>query len=426
MHTDLLFAQDLPWIRIKFEDAFQRLSLSGLYNGVNLSRITICNTGKISLRFLGFQEGRLMLSNRSGDEAYTLVLQADNEYLYVYSHCGCTKAVLCLHAYKALVHIIEHFGACYFGKLLPNGLFAVAFAHPAYFDTIQSEAGLDIRPRSELAKGYRLSTGHERLELPRLLQDRTPVLQQTPEPCTRRWVYMITIPLKNNRLPAVVPCMGLTGKTGTGIKSFGEFLSGLQAADNKVITDNRQILQEVCLQLWKQVEALPENCLHEDALNTFEDNFPVIKAAWQTLIPLLQNERYVYSYHYYGIHELKGRPQRNRITPVQISCLQPELRFELTEHADWYRLEMQVWVKHELLKGCDTSVPLFICHDATLYLWNSCTDVITAGWMHQHGGYITVFKTHFSLFEKEWLDTLKAHYPVSIKRASRHKIGNRP
>ncbi|HWB26309.1 MAG TPA: hypothetical protein VG738_12550 [Chitinophagaceae bacterium] len=412
---------------IKFEDKNLRLTSEWLRKQMDANTLKSDGWIEATLKFESFIGGKLLLLNTYEDNATKLVLQVKDNHLLVRCSCGNTKPTICVHAYRGLHSIIWHLGNQYFEKLQTGGMMPLAFAHGRYFDKKESTAGLDVSPRPELKSIYRLAPEPKKLDLAAILRlpgtiAQTEVLSashnrpivQNNMPQGEALVYMILLPMRHRVLPAVIPCTGTPVKSRKEIKTFGQFLSGTQKQYSSFLTASQKELNGVCFQLWKSIEKMPSYLLNELLVRKLEEAYLAIYNAWQKIILLLQSQPYVYGYYTFGARELKRRPLKKRTRPIIVSLKQPELRFSLSEKDVFYRLEMLVYIDGRLLSSYDAARTLFIFHEDMLYMLGSLRDAMMAEWMARAGGWVTVFKEHFADFEKDWLNPLRANYPVEI------------
>lgn len=359
-----------------------------------------------------FHQGKLTLLNTCNKLSYQLILEVQEDQLLVACNCGHGGSTICEHADGALFTILWRLGEHYFEKLQPDGAMALAFAYKSYFDKKESVAGMDVSPRPELETVYRLAPKMERVNLSAVLQlPAAPVQPDIPQH-DEALAYLLITPSRNKLLPSLLPCLGNLSKDRTGIKSFSQFLRGLQKQYDNLLTGSQKEMNQVCYQLWKQVEKLPGHIIQEFPAKKNTDALLSVFEAWQKIFPVLQKQPFLYSYYLYGVRELKKRPAKNRIQRIVLSLDSPTLKFQLSDKGAIYQLEMQVSVNGKLLSGYDPGTTLFIQHQKTFYLLGSLRDAAVAEWMHRSGGLITVFKEHFAQFEQGILTPLQTHYTV--------------
>ncbi|MCW3090488.1 MAG: hypothetical protein JWP81_1557 [Ferruginibacter sp.] len=365
-----------------------------------------------TLKFISYQEGHVTLLNTCGNRSHTLMLQVKDGHLLVNCSCSNTGITICEHAYAGLYTIIWHLGERYFEKLQPNGTIALAFAYKNYFDKEETTAGLNVSVRPELKSVFRLAQKLETIDLPAILKlPALPAQEEVSHPAEALG-YLVIISYRSKLLPALLPCVGKLNKIGTDIKIFNQFLSGVQKQYSNLVTDSQQELNTACYHLWKMVEKIPGHIIQKEPIQKMEDKLSAIFGAWKKILPLLQKQQFIYSYYLYGLRELKDRPAKKRIQKITLSELLPALRFMLADKGAFYQLQLQVWLNGKLLTGYDAGIAFFIRHQETFYMLSSLRDAAIAEWIHRSGGWITIFKEHFSQFEQEVLMPLRESYTI--------------
>jgi hypothetical protein len=99
----------------------------------------------------------------------------------------------------------------------------------------------------------------------------------------------------------------------------------------------------------------------------------------------------------------------------------PSLRFTLTDKGAFYQFQMQVWVNGKELSEYDAGVTLFILQQQTLYMLPSLRDAAISEWLHVSGGWITVFKEHFTQFDENVLTPLRESYTIDLLPLKRER-----
>lgn len=371
------------------------------------------------LKFLSFQQGQLTLLNTCKERSFKLKLQVKDNDLFISCNCDHNKPTLCEHAYGALCTLLWHLGECYFEKLQPGGTITLALAHKSYFDKKESTAGINVSPRPELKSVFRLAPEVEHIDLPAILQ--LPVPTNSVETLQSDSVlsYLVTIPFRNRLIPALLPCLGRLNKSRTEIKSWDHFLTGVQKQYEPVLTDSQKELNIACYHLWKIVETTPGSIIKGILKKEGDSRLTDIFNAWQKILPSLQKQPFVYTYLLYGIRELKNKPAKRKIEKVVISEQAPSVAFVLLDKGAFYQFHMQVRVNGKLLPHYDAAATFFVQHHQTLYMLSSLRDAALAEWLYRSGGWITVFKEHFALFEQEVLKLLRENYTIEVTASKR-------
>ncbi len=408
------FGENATTHAIRFQDRNYRLTREWVGKQVNAEVYRNDDWRWPTLKFLSFHEGKLILLNTCENRSYKLSLQIQEGHLMVSCSCGNTGSTICEHAYAGIYTIIWHLGEHYFQKLQPDGAMTLAFTHGNHFDKKESTAGIEVSPRPELKSVFQLAPKLEQINLPAILKLPAPPSQAEATHSEEALGYLLIVSSRNKLLPALLPCLGKLNKNKTDIKTFNHFLSGVQKQYSGLITDSQRELNAACFHLWKMVEKLPGHLIKEQASKQWEDSQGAVLDAWKKLFPLLQKQSFVYSYYLYGVRELKNRPARGRIKNITLSESLPSIRFVLADKGAFYQLQMQVWVNGKELSGYDAGTTLFIQHQQILYLLPSLKDAAIAEWIHRSGGWITVFKEHFSQFDQEVLKPLRENYKIEI------------
>lgn len=399
---------------IRFQDKNYRLTREWVGKQVSDEAYSNDDWRRPTLKFLSFHEGKLILLNTCENRSYKLALQIRDDHLLVSCSCGNTSSTICEHAYSGIYAIIWHLGEQYFEKLQPDGPMVLAFTHGKHFDKKESTAGIDVFPRPELKSVFQLAPKLEQINLPAILKLPAPPARTEALHFEEALGYLLIISFRNKLLPALLPCIGKLNKNKTDIKTFNNFLSGVQKQYSDIVTDNQKDLNTACFHLWKMVEKLPGYLIKEQASKQLQDRQSAVLDAWKLVFPLLQKQPFVYSYYLYGVRELKGRPARGRIKKIALSDSSPSIRFVLADKGAFYQFQMQVWVNGKELSGYDSGITLFIQHKQILYLLPSLRDAAIAEWIHRSGGWITVFKEHFSKFEETILTPLRESYTIDF------------
>jgi len=419
-NTDTPSGNTTPKI-IRFQDENYRLSTEWLGKQAGTKVLGKGNWHSPTLKFISYQQGSLTLLNTCKNQSYKLALQVQENQLLVNCECGHTGSAICEHAYGCLWTIIWRLGERYFEKLKPDGAIALAFAHKNYFDKKETTAGLDVSLRPELKSVFQLAPKVDPIDLPAILKLPSAPAQEETIISEEALGYLLIISFRNKLLPALLPCMGKLNKNRTDIKIFNQFLSGVQKQYSHLLTDTQKELNTACYHLWKVVEKTPGNIIQAKPIKKLDDILAVIFDSWRKILPLLQRQPFVYSYYLYGVGQLKKRPAKSQIGKIVVSELSPSLRFVLADKGAVYQLQMLITGNGKLISGFETGITLFILHQQTIYMLASLRDAAIAEWIHRSGGWITVFKEHFSGFERKILIPLKESYPVEFVSSKKRK-----
>lgn len=378
------------------------------------------------LKFISFERGVLILRNTSSEESYTLQLQVKQHKLLVACGCGHNNKTICKHAYWALNEIQWKFGDRYFTKFAPNGIMELAFKYPMHFDRQESNCGLNVFPRAELKSIYHLAPAVPMPDIKAILNLPNPT-SKSFDPHTlgssptsqisgeKALAYLIVISIRYEHLPSVIPVIGQLTVKGNAIKSFDSFLDGLQKTNAASLNAAQKALHEKCLGLYKLTEKLPGELLANNLFSKRGNILAEIFNDWTGIYSMLLSQSFVFSYVLFGKRELRGKPKRDRWLQITLSVSTPILSFVVTDKGDHYRFTLLVHIDGVLLDNVKTGMPMFIIQNKeTIFRLGSLRDACLVEWLDRSGGWITVFKEHFDVFEKEVLAPLQAHYAIQF------------
>jgi len=364
------------------------------------------------MKFISLQNGVIKMHNTNSKITYAMTIVIEPDKLHVSCDCGMQVSTICIHSYRALLQFCNSLWANYFKDYCPGGLAETALSHKQYFDITEELGDLDIKPKEELGYVYPLSGRlhgsdfKQTIELTKKLAATAPHTPKLTELC-----YFIVHPFRNKYLPFIVPCLGILNKTARGIKEFYPFLSGTEKKYETLLSESQKSLNILSYELWQKEEKLPGliTKMNAEQKAILNELFLYWKRAW----PLLMQQPFVFGYLLYGIKNLKEKPARRTVWPVQLSPDKPEIQFILNDKGLFYQLEMQVMVKGKQIELME-SPTMMIRTEQYLYLLHNLQDAVIAEWMIKAGNCITVFKTHLEAFEKDILNPLREYYPVRI------------
>lgn len=365
-----------------------------------------------SMRFISLQNGVMKIYNTNSDITYTMTLMIEPDKLHVSCNCGMQVATICIHSYRALIQFCRSSWRKYFEDYRPNGLVETAFANKGYFDITDKLTDLGISPKEELGYVYPLSGELYGSDFKQTIEwAKAIAASPTPAPKLAELTYFIIHPYQNRLLPFIVPCLGILNKAATGIKGFYPFLSGTEKEYEPLLSETQRILNTLSYELWQKAEKLPGLIMEMDGEQKTILN--ELFVYWKRIWPLLLLQPFLFGYLLYGIKNLKAKPARRKLWPVQVSADKPQLQFMLRDKGPFYQLEMRVMVQWRSVELMES--PTFMIRTKQyLYLLNNLQDAVMAEWMLQAGNCITVFKTDLEQFEKDILNPLREYYPVRI------------
>ncbi len=375
------------------------------------------------LHFLRFKGKRLELQCSYGKSSYKLSFIIEKDSLSVACSCGKEVEKLCLHAYKVLSKLICYSPkTTYFRDYAPKGLVKTAFANKKHFDFKNTNNGLEIQPKKQLGFVHLVTRNRIRINLQDVFRLPSKEISLSTPRGELSLCYMILVPRKPYMLPFVLPCLGRYNKAATEIKGFGRFLSGLEKEHESLHTAEQKLLNEVCLDLYKEVEGLPE--LFKEEEETAEQrpqHTSKLLAYWLRILPLLQGQ-HVFTHSFWHHRYLKRRPpQKSYTEKVKVALDVPEVQFHLSEYARFYQMSIEILIGGKPIKDIEPICSFLLKHESTIYLLRSFKDAGIVEWFSSIDNKLTIFKEQFKDFEKSYLKKLKENYTVHIKRWSGSK-----
>lgn len=371
-----------------------------------------------TLKFVSFKEAKLELLNTSNKVSYKLYIGVEKDKLHVACSCATQVEKLCQHAYKALDKLLFYDGSTdYFEKFSPNGLGEIALANKKYFEFEYMGNGLVIKPKEELGSVYNLKEKMTAVALEAVMALPTKPSLQNDKPKDVTICYIMMVSRRNNFLPFLIPCLGKLNKSGTAIKGFNKFLSGIEKENDALLTDEQRVLNRICLDMWRHVEKLGDIAIYKSMSDDDRHRLSILFELWQKAIHLLQKQ-YVFKHPFFFTRYLKGRPSKSYIEDISICQEIPSIQFQLIDKGPFYQLEMMVLLSEKAIRNFEPITAFFIQQDQNIYQLSSQRDAAMSEWMRKSGGRITVFKQHFTEFENNFLKPLRKNYPVINSAAS--------
>jgi hypothetical protein len=361
------------------------------------------------LKLLSFKNGMAEIVNKLDKTSFRLYLKVGPEKLHVSCSCGMEVETLCIHAFKALSRLVVFDDLGNLKRFMPNDAAQIVFENKRYFET---KPGLNnmFKPKATLGSVYGINETladysiEDVLALPAQLPDKKEIKETS-------MCYIIMYSRRNDFLPFLLPCIGKLNKAGDNIKSFGNFLSGIQKEYDALLTEEQRALNSICLALYKQVEKLPYELIHEEMSYHETDGLSNVFNLWQKAIPLL-GQQYTYTHPYFQKRQLKGKPFLSWMKKINIKETVPTIEFKLTDKGAFYQLEIKPVINGKTISNYEMPDTFFISEGNHVYLLSSVRDAVIAEWMEKSGKRITIFKKHFAQFERNFLQPLAKYYPV--------------
>ena len=362
------------------------------------------------LKLLSFKEGTAEILNKSDKISFRLCIKAEPEKLYVSCSCGMQVETLCVHAFNALYRTVRYDdNRANFKKFMPGGIAQIVFENRKYFET---EPGLRnmFKPKAALGSVYGINETFADYNIADVLAlpAQLPVQREAKETAM---CYIIMYSRRNDFLPFLLPCLGKLNKAGNNIKNFGNFLSGVQKEYDALLTEEQRTLNSICLALYKQVENLPHELIHEEMSYNETGSLETVFNLWQKAIPLLE-QQYTYTHPYYQKQYLKGKPWRSYLEKINIKKTIPVIEFTLTDKGAFYQLEMKPVINGKAISNYEMIDTFFIGDGDNVYMLSSVRDAAIVEWMEKSEYRITIFKEHFTQFENDFLQLLEKYYLV--------------
>ena len=366
------------------------------------------------LKFISFNHGKLELQNTYYNISHKLTIVIEKNNLKVTCSCNTEVEMLCRHAYKAIARLIQFERSNYFQQYRPNGLIEIATAHEKYF-TIKSNAdGLAVNAKTELGSIYQLDEKVQKDQFKGLLKLPGEIKLKKNTLKGMALSYIIMVSHKNKMLPFLLPCLGKLTKAENAVKAFMNFISGAQTEYDQYLGDEEKVLNKCCYNMWKLAEKLSGVITPKEQTGEFKKNIQLLFDIWQSIIPLLWDQRFVFTYYLHHKRELRGKPQRYKINEAHIAVKPPTLRFRLTDKGSFHQLEMKVFLDNLEITNYELEPTFFISKGEVLFFLSSLRDAAIAEWMRNAKNRITVFKEHFAEFENSFLKPLRECYDVDI------------
>lgn len=361
------------------------------------------------LKLLAYKDGTAEIFNKSGKVSYTLSLKVEPEKLHLSCSCGMPVETLCIHAFKALSRMLVYDDLRNLKRFMPNEAAQIVYENKRYFET---KPGLNnmFKPKASIGSVYGIQetlAGYNFAD----------VLAMPAAPPAKKEIretamcYFIMYSWRDGFLPFLLPCIGKFNKAGDKIKSFGNYLSGVQKEYATLLTPEQRELNSIALELYKQVENLPHELIHEDMSYNDTDGLFHVWKLWQKAIPLLA-QQHSYTHPYFQKRQLKGKPSFSWLEKINVQIAVPLIEFKLTDKIAFYRLEMKPLINGKPITNYEMIGSFFISDGANVYLLASSRDAALAEWMEKSKNKITIFKKQFARFESSFLKPLEKYYAV--------------
>ncbi|MBS1668234.1 MAG: hypothetical protein JST58_12725 [Bacteroidetes bacterium] len=361
------------------------------------------------LKLLSFKEDTAAILNSNDKTSFTLHLKVEPRKLMVSCTCGLQVEMLCIHSFKALSLLLHFDGPADLKKFMPGGAAQTVLDNSKYFETKTGFRNF-FNPKAAMGAVYGISEPLEGFSIEDALAMPAP-LPPKKQIKDMAMCYIIMVSGRKGLLPFLLPCLGKLNKAGDHIKGFGKFLSGIQKEHDAWLTEEQRTLNSLCLQIWKLVEKLPNELIHEDMLYNGTDDLSKLLDLWHQAFPLLMRQP-VYKHFYYKPRQLKGRPSKRYMQKINLKDAAPLIQFKLTDKGAFKQLELLPLINGKEIRNHKIFDKFFIYENDNIYLLSSLRDAAMVEWMKKSGGRITIFKNQFTQFENSFLQPLKKYYEL--------------
>jgi hypothetical protein len=412
--TETILPAETSFYTVPFENPDQCLTREMLSQHYPAPRGTKSDIGN-RIVFISYDQG--IVSTRvffEDGQQNMLYLYTGLHGLHVSCSCGMLGERLCLHAFMGLNIVMWRgyfdFRMYYWPDFgtddrLKKKFLNVEVCKERIFVEERSRYGRIFRPDISFGEGISL------IEKSLLPERNTGGRKRVIGYCM---VYTFGL-YHSSHLPILLPVSGITGKDGSAIVSFREFIIEENPERDTAFTASQRQINRIChaqLSSSKKYEALGEHERH-DALPAHKKE---MLALWQEAIPLLLKEKYCYSYLSYSpwLGGLKGRPKKSQMEKCSLGSERPALSFILKFMGDHFSLSASTTVNGVPLKSGWYKPHLFIFDERKeiCYVTSSVQDDDLLIWLWAESNRITVLKEHFREFHERFLEKAAFCYEV--------------
>lgn len=363
-----------------------------------------------TLSQLSFENSTLRLLVSKNQRSFELTIHIEAHLLQITCSCGGVQETLCEHAYRALESLTWLGNTSYFREFQPGGIAETARHYPHYFQPDSQDRIKRLVTKPAIGAVYFLSEAIDSSSFRQIAQ--LPGSSQPPPlPLKETAItYCLIHAYRQERPPYLLPCLGYSNKSGTEIKGFQQFLTGITKTDAPYLTEDQLALNIQCLALYKLAEQLPGSLLTGKPAD--QQNMDAILQLWKAAIPLLQQQQFLYIATLYRTRDLKSKPSKQNMERVIVQGITPRLQFQLTDRHDFFEFTLKISLQGRQVDDYCSDLLFFIQEKENLYLLPTLRDAALVEWMAQHQNIITIFKSHFQAFEQEFLETIRPYYSI--------------
>lgn len=357
-------------------------------------------------KLLSYKDGVTQLLNKVYMNSFSLFIKVEKEKLLVACSCGTQVEKLCIHTFNALLRLLNYDRSITLKMFLPEAVQTV-FTNRQYFETKPGIQNL-FKPKANLGSVYAIKEALAEYNIEDVL---TLPAQSKTETKETTICYVLMISRRHDLLPFLIPCLGKFNKAGDKIKVFSNFLSGIQKEYEPSLTEEQKTLNKICYDMYRLVEKLPDQLIHEEMLFNGTEDISNVFSLWQKAFKLLL-EQHTYIHPFFRKRQLKGKPSPSWMIKRKMQKDVPVIQFQLTDKGAFYQLQMKPVINGKAISKYKLLDTFFISSNKNVYMLSSVRDAAISEWMERSGNRITVFKEHFADFEKNFLMPLEKCYKV--------------
>jgi hypothetical protein len=297
------------------------------------------------LKLLSYKDGVTELLNKVDRISLSLFVKSEPEKLLVACGCGIKVEKLCIHAFNALLRLLNFDKIFNVKMFVQNGAAQTVFANRQYFETKPGTQNL-FKPKANLGSVYAIRESLADYNIEDVL-----TLPSQPKTETKETTicYVLMISRRHNFLPFLIPCLGKFNKAGDRIKVFSNFLTGTQKEYETTLTEEQKVLNRICFDMYKLVEKLPDKLIHDEMLFNGTGDISNVFSLWQKAFQLL-SEQHTYIHPYFQKRQLKGKPTLSWMIKINIQKDAPVIQFQLTDKGSIYQLQMKTVINVKTIK----------------------------------------------------------------------------
>ncbi|MEJ7671698.1 MAG: hypothetical protein WKF59_03085 [Chitinophagaceae bacterium] len=346
------------------------------------------------LKLLSYKDGVTELLNKVDRDSFSLFIKVEKEKLLAACSCSTQVEKLCVHAFNALLRLLNYDRTITLKMFLPDAVQTV-FTNRQYFETKPGIQNL-FKPKAILGSVYAIKEALADYNIEDVL-----TLPAQPKAETKETTicYVLMISRRHDLLPFLIPCIGKFNKAGTRIKVFSNFLSGIQKEHEPSLSEEQKTLNRICYDMYKLVEKLPDQLIHGEMLFNGTEDISDVFSLWQKAFKLLL-EQHTYIHPLFRKRQLKGKPTPSWMIKINMQKNVPVIQFQLSDKGAFYQLQMKPVINGKAINKYKVPDTFFISSNKNVYMLPSVRDAAIAEWMEKSGNRIAVFKENFADFEK--------------------------